>query len=258
MNEDKFKGMGDIYSRYRPSYPLEFIKHLKTNVGLSCEKIVADIGSGTGILTNQLLTEGNVIYAVEPNYDMRKVAESNLQKYEGFISINGTAENTGLKSKSVDYVTVAQAFHWFDSQNFKKECQRILKPNGKVILVWNGRDDKSDLVVENDIINRKYCPNFKGFTGGMRGTENEDNFNNFFNGNYEIKVFNNDLTFDQQAFIGRNLSASYALKVNDDNYSLYISELKELFDKYSENGIAVMGNFTRSYIGCCDVMCLAE
>ena len=249
MNENKFDGMGSIYAQFRPSYPWSFIEYLKTDIGISSDRIIADVASGTGILTNQLLAEGNTVYAVEPNDDMRKVAEIDLHEYKNFISINGTAENTGLESESVDFITVAQAFHWFDRQKFKKECQRILKPNGKVILVWNSRDNKSNLVVESDAINREYCPDFTGFSGGQRGAENEDDFNDFFNGSYEIKVFNNDLKFDEQGFIGRNLSASYALKENDDNYSLYISGLKSLFDKYRENGIVIMSNLARSYVG---------
>ncbi|MDR1002243.1 MAG: class I SAM-dependent methyltransferase [Oscillospiraceae bacterium] len=249
MNENKFSGMGSIYSKYRPSYPAEFIDYLKNDAGLSEDKIIADVGSGTGILTKQLIMENNTVYAVEPNDDMRAVAECDLSSYKNFISVNGTAENTTLSNSCVDFITVAQAFHWFDGAKFKEECRRILKPGGKVVLVWNSRDGKSSLVVENDEINRKYCPNFKGFSGAMRGAENESDFDHFFNGNYEIRVFKNNLKFDEQGFIGRNLSASYAPKETDGNYSSYVSELKALFDRYAENGVVTMSNLTRSYVG---------
>lgn len=249
MNESKFNGMGKIYAQFRPSYPQEFIDYLYSDVGIGKNSSVADIGSGTGILTRQLIEKGNTVFAVEPNEDMRKVAEQELQEYVGFISINGTAENTTLADCSVDYITVAQAFHWFDRQNFKAECKRILKPNGKVILVWNSRDETSGLVRENDAVNRKYCPDFKGFSGGMRGMENDDDINDFFAGGYEIKIFENNLIFDEQGFIGRNLSASYALKESDNNYRSYIAELKALFDKYGDNRQLVMPNLTRSYVG---------
>lgn len=249
MNENKFDGMGNIYSQFRPSYPSDFIDYLKKNVSISRDKIIADIGSGTGILSKQLLLQGNVVYAVEPNKDMRIVAETDLKKYENFISIDGTAENTKLESTSIDYITVAQAFHWFNRQKFKDECQRILKHDGKVVLVWNSRDYKSNFVIEGDAINRKYCPDFTGFSGGQRGAENEDDFSDFFNGTYETKTFRNDLKFDEQSFIGRNLSASYALKESDYYYTQYIAELKSLFKKYCKDGNVIMENLTRSYVG---------
>ena len=249
MNEDKFNGMGKIYSKYRPSYPVNFIDYLFTDVGISQGSTIADIGSGTGILTRQLLEKGSKVYGVEPNDDMRAIAEANLKDFSKFKSINGNAENTTIAENSLDYITVAQAFHWFDREKFKKECQRILKHEGKVILVWNTRDNESKLVMENYEVNRKYCPNFKGFSDGMYGKTNEDDFSDFFNGKYETKVFANNLILDIDGFIGRNLSASYALKSNDAQYDDYVNELKKIYEKYSNNGELIMPNFTRSYVG---------
>lgn len=249
MNEDKFNGMGKIYSKYRPSYAVNFIDYLFTDVGISQSSTIADIGSGTGILTRQLLEKGSKVYGVEPNVDMRIIAEANLKNFSKFISVNGNAENTTIADNSVDYITVAQAFHWFDREKFKKECQHILNHEGKVILVWNTRDNKNELVMENYEVNRKYCPNFKGFSDGMYGKTNEDDFSDFFNGKYETKVFINNLIFDMDGFIGRNLSASYALKSNDAQYNNYINELKKIYKKYSNNGQLIMPNLTRSYVG---------
>ena len=144
MNETKFDGMGKIYDKFRPTYPQTFIKYLRSDVGVCKKSTVADIGSGTGILTRQLLEICKNVIAVEPNSDMRVVAEKNLNNFVNFTSVNGTAENTTLGSKSVDFITVAQAFHWFDRMKFKAECNRILIPKGKVILVWNRRDDNAE------------------------------------------------------------------------------------------------------------------
>lgn len=249
MNEDKFNGMGKVYSKYRPSYPLNFVDYLFTDVGMSQSSIIADVGSGTGILTRQLLEKGSKVYGIEPNADMRVIAETNLNNFPGFTSVSGSAENTTIDDNSVDYITVAQAFHWFDREKFKKECQRILKPEGKVILVWNTRDNENELVIESYEVNRKYCPNFKGFSDGMYGKTNNDDFSDFFNGEYETKVFLNNLIFDMDGFIGRNLSASYALKSNDAQYNDYVNELKKIYEKYSNNGQLIMPNLTRSYVG---------
>ena len=103
------------------------------------DSVVADIGSGTGILSELFLKNGNTVYGIEPNNNMREGAERNLQKYPNFISINGSAEDTSLKNESIDLATAAQAFHWFDVENAKKEFKRILKPNGSVVIIWNNR-----------------------------------------------------------------------------------------------------------------------
>jgi len=250
MNEAKFDGMGNTYAKFRPTYPQAFIDYLFSDVGINKDSIIADIGSGTGILTKQLLKLGNKVLAVEPNNDMRAVAEADLSDYINFKSVNGSAKNTMLDSQSVDFITVAQAFHWFDRESFKAECNRILKPNGKVILVWNSRTIDSEVNKDSDAINRKYCPDFKGFSGGIRGTEDANSqFSNFFVGEYETRIFQNDITFHLDGFIGRNRSASYALKEKDENYLAYIAELTKCFYKHAFDGKMIMPNNTMSYMG---------
>ncbi|MBN1892682.1 MAG: methyltransferase domain-containing protein [Clostridiales bacterium] len=166
MNEDKFNGKGTIYSKFRPTYPSEFIEYLFSKTHITEQSVIADIWSGTGILTASLLERGNSVFAVEPNVDMRRIAEENLGKIPLFTSVAATAENTTLPDKSADLITVTQAFHWFDRQAFLKECRRILKPGSHVARIWNSRDEKRLFVVENDRIDRKYCPAFKDFSGG--------------------------------------------------------------------------------------------
>lgn len=248
MNTEKFTGKASIYKKYRPKYPKEFIDYLYSQVGFKKQSIIADIGSGTGILSEQLLKKESIVIGIEPNQNMRELAERDLSLYDKFTSVNGLAENTTLADNSVDYITVAQAFHWFNAEEFKKECQRILKPNGKVVLVWNSRATNSELVKENGQVCEKFCINFKGFSGGKE--EKPDSFSSFFRaGTYEYKVFENNLSFDMDNFIGRNLSASYAPKEEDSNYQKFIDELSILFNKYSSNGFLVLPNITRCYVG---------
>lgn len=250
MNENKFTGKGKIYSEFRPSYPQSFIDFLYNELGFSSSGTVADVGSGTGKLTRLLLEKGSTVFAVEPNGDMRKIAEDNLSPFSNFISVNGTAENTALPDSSVDFVIAAQAFHWFDRQKFKAECQRILKENGKAVLVWNSREQSSPLIQKIDEANRKYCPSFNGFSNGVRGEKAEE-FDDFFSHHCEMKIFDNPLAFDENGFIGRCLSSSYALRENDENYISYIRELKSIFNNYSENGILIMPNKTVAFVGSC-------
>src|SRR5689334_12851092 len=135
----RFSNRVDQYVKYRPSYPKEIIPFLEKNVGLKSSFVIADIGSGTGISSKLFLGNGNKVFAVEPNNDMRKKAEELLQRCDLFISINGTAEETTLADASVDMIVAGQAFHWFDAAKTKIEFRRISKPHTHCILIWNER-----------------------------------------------------------------------------------------------------------------------
>ena len=247
MNEHKFDKKGEIYSKARPSYPDALFIYLKDQNLISKSTVAADIGSGTGIFTEKLCPYVSRVFAVEPNDGMRSVAEDKYTAYENIISVNGRAEDTKLSDKSVDFITVAQAFHWFDRQSFKTECRRILKNNGNILLVWNDRDTESELIRENYDINRRFCPNFKGSSNGIDFSK--DAFRDFFEGDFDVVQFRNDLIYDEKAFVSRCLSSSYAPKPGEENYDEYVAELQELFKKHSLNGTAFYPYITRCYIG---------
>jgi SAM-dependent methyltransferase len=245
---DKFTDKAEVYAKYRPNYPIEYIEYLISETCLNEDSIIADVGSGTGILSMQLLERGFTVIGVEPNDDMRAVAEQTLKQDSRFISVKASAENTTIKDNSLDLVTVAQAFHWFNMKQFRVECQRILKQNARVALVWNSREGLSDLNKESADVCREYCTNFKGFSGGMEETPIA--FQHFFkDGKYDLKYFRNDLPFDLSGFLGRYLSASYAPKKTDKEYKPFITALSSLFEKYSHNGKIIIPNITRSYLG---------
>ncbi|MGN1203190.1 MAG: class I SAM-dependent methyltransferase [Eubacterium sp.] len=246
-NTEKFSGRAENYTKGRPSYAQEFIKTLYGTVGFNENSVVADIGSGTGKLSKQLLDMGSTVYCVEPNDDMRRIAQSELSSYSNFISVKANAEMTGLKGNSIDFITCAQAFHWFDAGKFKQECKRILKPAGKVVLVWNTRDMDSNFSIESYEIYKKYCPLFKGFHGGMR--DDDKRIYDFFNNKCSKMIFENPLAFTREKFITRSLSASYSIKSGDEGFESYIRELEELFDKYCENGFVTVKNNTVAYAG---------
>jgi len=135
----RFSSRVENYIRYRPSYPLEIIDFLEKKEILAKNTVIADIGSGTGILTKLFLDHGNQVYGVEPNKDMRDASEKILEKYPNFLSLEGSAESTGLEDNCIDLIIAGQAFHWFDVEEAKKEFKRILKPHGNVVLIWNNR-----------------------------------------------------------------------------------------------------------------------
>jgi SAM-dependent methyltransferase len=243
-----FTGRAEGYAKYRPCYPDEYIDYLMEANGLAKGCAVADIGSGTGILSGQLLAKGLRVFAVEPNADMRGEAERRLGGCAGFESIEGSAEYTGLDAGSVDLIAAAQAFHWFDAEKFRHECRRVLRPGARVALVWNSREPPSPIVQENDTIIRKYCRGFLGFGGGIADSR-ETVVPFFHRGTCECSAFRNDLRYDLEAFLGRNLSGSYAPFEGDENYSGFVAELTELFGKYGENGILTFPQVTESYLG---------
>ena len=135
-NTNKFNNKAKDYVKFRPTYPNEFINYLVKDLKIK-DKVIADIGFGTGKLTELIINDCKTIYAVEPNKDMRVAAEKILNKHKTFHSVNGSAENTTLKDNSIDLIIVAQAFHWFDAKKARIEFKRILKPKGIVVLVWN-------------------------------------------------------------------------------------------------------------------------
>ena len=247
MNEEKFTGKAEIYAKYRPSYTDEFIDYLYRDMGFKGSSRIADIGAGTGIFTELLLKRGSIVCLVEPNHDMFCTAKSKLAKYADCCYSNATAEETKLKDNSVDFVTAAQAFHWFQRDAFKEECKRILKPDGKVLLVWNSRVESAPMVLDNNEINKKYCINYKGFSAG-NSVVNSEEYNDFFK-TVEYKEFDNNLYFSCDGFVGRNLSSSYAPKPGAENYLPYIKALEELFSKYERHGKVMMQHITVSYVG---------
>lgn len=242
MNEEKFSGKGGLYKKFRPSYPSFAIEKAAS---LSDCEVLSDIGSGTGIFTRLLAPYFKKAYAVEPNADMRSEAEVSFSG-TNIISLPGTAEKTGIEDKSVSLVTAAQAFHWFDKEAFKKECKRILKPGGLVLLIWNEKDKESALIRELFDLNKKISPSFYGFSGGE---DQKKTVNEFFGGKFETAFCQNGVLYDREHFIGRNLSSSYAPAEGDENYEAYVSALLELFEKYEKDGRVEFPYKTALYFG---------
>jgi len=115
----RFTNRVENYTRYRPHYPAQILDSLKVDCGLTAQSIIADVGSGTGFLAELFLAQGNRVFGVEPNREMREAGERLLRAYPKFNSIGTTAEATALPDSSIDFVTAGQAFHWFDRGRFR-------------------------------------------------------------------------------------------------------------------------------------------
>ena len=140
------------YERGRPSYPPEAIDWLLPPGAHD----VLDLGAGTGKLTVRLVERGLNVVAVDPIPEMLEVLTSSLPDTPALL---GTAEDIPLPDNSVDCVLVAQAWHWFDPQRATREIARVLRPGGRLGLVWNTRDERSGWVKDlGAIIGREHDP----------------------------------------------------------------------------------------------------
>jgi SAM-dependent methyltransferase len=243
---ERFSDRADNYAKFRPSYPDVMVRFLRTIVVPPA--IVADIGSGTGILTRQLLDGGYELFAVEPNDRMRAEAERILSDHPCFRSVRGTAEETTLLDRSVDLITCAQAFHWFDRVRAKSEFCRILKGTGGVALVWNERlDDASELNRKYDEILRRWAPEYPNLSHRQVGLEDMRSF--FAPGEFELYTFPNDQNLDREAFLGRLLSSSYVPNVGQPGHREIVDAAGQVFDEYEAEGKVIFAYETRLYLG---------
>ena len=209
--------------------------------------MIADIGSGTGILTRLLLERGNPVFAVEPNPDMRAAAERALRHFPGFTSVDGTAESTSLAERGVDLVIAAQAAHWFERDKARREFVRILKPGGWTVLLWNERQtDTTPFLRDYEELLLKYGTDYQEIRHERTTAEIADFF---APASFQERVFENVQDFDYAGVEGRLLSSSYVPVAGDSSYEAMISELQRIFDSYQQNGRVRFEYLTRVYYG---------
>lgn len=241
MNEDKFSGKAEIYDKYRPSYPSALTDwlYIKTRA-----QTIADIGAGTGKFTVLLLDKPWKVTAVEPNRDMLVRLQRNVPQVK---AIEASAENTGIPDHTIDLVTAATAFHWFDEDKFREECKRILTDGGRVALIFNQKIT-DDVVRERDEISRIYC-GYKGHAGKRSQEEGDAFLRNEYFTEVEYAEFEHSVSYDEDGFVGNTLSRSYALKPGDVGYEGYVWELRQLFKKRGSFGYVELKYKTTCYLG---------
>jgi ubiquinone/menaquinone biosynthesis C-methylase UbiE len=243
---EKFTNRADNYNKYRPDYPKEILGEMR-QYGIGKDSVIADIGSGTGKLTQLFIENGNRTFAVEPNDDMRRAADALFAMHPNYIPVKGTAENTTLREKSIDCVTAAQAFHWFDPQKTMAEFKRILKDNGVLALVWNTRKTDAAFPREYESIIQSYSERYN--EAGHRDIH-EKTIQTYFDRDYRKIVFPHHQKFDFDGIIGRYLSASYAIQEGTGRFEQLAGELKTAFQKHKEADNTVRFNYdTELYIG---------
>ncbi len=243
----RFSNRVNDYVKYRPGYPIQIIDHLQEQYNLTTDKLIADIGAGTGISTLLFLEAGYRVIAVEPNDPMRDKASELLGNWPGFKAQNGTAEDTGLATESIDAVVAGQAFHWFDAEKTRMEFDRILKPGGTIVLMWNERKTTSPFEKEYDQLIIKHGKDYVQVDHRNIDAEHIGAF--FAPQPYQLKTFYNEQIFDFDGLKGRLSSSSYMPTKDEDGYEGMIADLQTLFDKYQQNGAIIIQYDTNVYTG---------
>jgi SAM-dependent methyltransferase len=244
----RFSNRVDNYIKYRPQYPQEVIETLRKECQLASTSLVADIGAGTGALTKLFLQNGNQVFAVEPNREMRESAERLLQGYPGFRGIEGRAEATNLADRSVDFVVVGQAFHWFDCQAARREFLRILHPAGWVMVVWNEREfEATPFLRAYEQLLQKYGTDY----ARVRHRQVYDNALDDLYGvkGFEYRTFSYRQEFDYEGARGRLLSSSYTPEAGHPNHEPMLGELLRIFQIHEVQGRVTFEYATRMYFG---------
>jgi len=236
--KDRFSNRVSDYVKYRPGYPHGVLTLLREVIGLEQHLVIADIGSGTGLSAQLLLDNGNVVFGVEPNAEMRGAAEALLGRSGRFRSVDGSAEVTGLPDRSVDVVLAAQAFHWFDQESVGREWQRILRPEGWVVLIWNERRlEATPFLRAYEQLLVEYSTDYS-----LIRHENvtQDVIRKFIPRDYSRHALDNVQEFDFEGLKGRLLSSSYAPAHGHPRHEPMIKALRSVFDEHCPEGKAII------------------
>lgn len=241
-----------------PTYSHEGIRYLYDVLFQNTPQIIADIGSGTGKLTAQLMQNNN-LYGVEPDSNMRMVAEEKFKGFRNFSSVDGTAENTNLPDHSIDYFTVGQAFHRFDSVCFRKEADRVLKNNDNVIIIWNriyyDRPIFKDLLLAIKASYSGYTCRFEcrdEVQGAIMEIQQNDRIAfEFFHGRTQKKTFLNPFELTEEEFkaiclslwifpLANGQETQKILSSSVFNLPLFEKEISKIYARYNKNGKIVL------------------
>lgn len=246
---ERFHNRAENYHAHRPRYTAELLHLLQTECGLVASSVIADVGSGTGILTELFLGNGNRVYAVEPNAAMREFAERHLAKDPHFTSVAATAEETTLPDASVDFVVAGQAFHWFDRAKAGAEFMRILRPNRWIVLVWNERlTDNSafaaayeDLLLEHSVDYARVDP--KQLSGDPAAVQE------FFQQRAKAALYRHSMVLDFEQLSGLLCSASYTPPIGDARHGPMMEALRRVFLDHQTEGTVRLEYAMKVYYG---------
>jgi SAM-dependent methyltransferase len=247
----RFSNRVENYRKYRPGYPAEIIPLLKSECELTNQSVIADLGSGTGLFSAIFLRNGNPVFGIEPNAEMRKAGEQTLNG-SNFKSIEGTAENTTLTDAAVDFVVAGQAFHWFDREKARPEFKRVLRPGGWVVLAWNGyRVESSRMMRAYQELVAKYGTDYSEVQREVVGVDVQAFY---APGSCKCARFSFQQRFEYEGLEGRLLSSSFAPGPEHPGYEAMLRDLRALFEANKEDGKVNFDYETEVYYGRLDAV----
>ena len=243
----RFSNRVHNYLKYRPGYPLGVITLLESESGLTPDSVIADLGSGTGILSEVFLKHGNQVIGIEPNHEMRTAGDALLAKYPKFSSVDARAEATTLPNHSVDFLVAGQSFHWFDRAKARPEFLRLLQPGGWVVIIWNG------FRVESSPINSAYqqlvLRHGTDYQAVIQEITHEEMDEFYAPGACKLAHFEFQQLFDFEGLQGRLLSSSYAPDPDHPNYEPMLRDLRDIFQAHQKEGKVTFHYETEAYYG---------
>jgi SAM-dependent methyltransferase len=245
-SKQRFSSRVADYVRYRPGYPSALLDLLRSECALRSDDVIADIGSGTGFLSELFLKNGNRVYGIVPNKEMRQAGEEYLASYDGFSSIEGSAEATTLDDASVDFITAGQSFHWFEPDSARREFNRIVKPGGWLVIAWNDRRmEEAPFTSAYENILERFGIDYKSVKDSYPEADRIQGFLSTFT----QRDLPNQQILDWNSLCGRLRSSSFTPTEGHLNFAPMMDELRKLFDAYQQDRQVRMDYFTRIYFG---------
>lgn len=235
------------YAASRPDYPAALFDMLRAGCPPTPGTTVADVGAGTGLLTQGLLKIGYRMIAVEPNPEMRGASDQLLRGIDGYSSVDGCAESIPLAASLVHLITAAQAFHWFEIEQARAEFLRVLTPQGLVALIWNDR------VLENPV-NEALDEVFADFGGAKRvalvAHEDRSQVPRFF-GSARPEEFSwpHEHHLDEEGLLSLVFSRSYIPGRNTEAGRKVTDRVHGVFARYVANGMVDIRYRTVAILG---------
>jgi len=225
-----FADRQQIYEDFRPGYPEAAVRLIREHIGP--EAVVADVGSGTGKLAVLLAPHVKLLYALEPSAQMRRMLALRTESFPQVQAMSATAERIPLPDGSVDAITVAEAYHWFDNEETRAEFRRILRPGGHVFLLWNHFEhndyDEQMKSIQQD--HRTY-PRPRQRTGAQRADDL------YGPGHWERFAFDNTMYQTFRQFYGGMSSASFAPQAGTVAGQAFERAVRQLFEAHAHKGL---------------------
>jgi len=244
----RFCGRAHEYAAFRPHYPTGLIDALVQRFGRDEKLPVADIGMGTGIFARVLLARGFAVYGVEPNAEMRALAQETLAHFPAFRAVAGSAERTTLPDASVHFITAAHSFHWFAIEPTRVEFRRISRPPHTVAILWNERLTATHpFAASYDALLWKYGVGYAETLGKQQAQESRLPY--FYAAPYEHLTAEHTQILSWDALQGLALSYSFLPRPPHSHFVPFFEELRNLFDKYAENNVVTLIYRAHLFIG---------